>query len=57
VNIACLGRNIRSLRVHVPLSLTDTCQLCLVSPNHRERDRVSILGRKHGRIRWRGQPE
>jgi len=30
-NIACLGRNIRSPRVHVLLSLTATCQLCLVS--------------------------
>ncbi len=29
--IACLGRFIRGLRVHVPLSLTATCQLCSVS--------------------------
>ncbi len=31
VNIVCLGRLIRRLRVHVPPSLTATCQLCQVS--------------------------
>jgi len=31
VNIGCLSTFIRSPRVHVLLSLTATCQLCLVS--------------------------
>ncbi|MDH3689856.1 MAG: hypothetical protein OEU36_10300, partial [Gammaproteobacteria bacterium] len=40
VNIACLGRFIRSLRVHVPLSLTVPASRV---EYHGERDRVSIL--------------
>ena len=31
MNIACFGTNIRSPQVHVPLSLTATCQLCELS--------------------------
>jgi hypothetical protein len=30
-NIACSAVNIRNPQVHVPLSLADTCQLCVVS--------------------------
>jgi len=43
VNIACLGRNIRRPRVHVPLSLTATCQLCPVS---RKSGRKNYIGSK-----------
>ena len=30
-NIDCWGRVIRNPQAHVPFTLTDTCQLCLVS--------------------------
>ena len=47
MNIECLGTNIRNPLAHVPLSLTDTCQLCLVSLKTGRKDYIGTQRQTH----------